>query len=287
MIKCKFELKIFLLIFPVIVFILSFAKCTTADVLDINVIPPEYKVEYELDVVYCTTVDADKSIVDLKMDIYYPVNEITEKRPLIIMIHGGSFMKGFGGKESCGNWANIMAGKGYVVSSIEYRLWRGITSVYKAIKAAIFDAQASIRYFKANAELWNIDPEQIMIGGYSAGASVALFVSYYPELPGNDNYSYSEYSSDVFAVFSVSGSWGPGQSANYMDEGEPDICIFHGTRDMVVSVREAYETIEQANSVGVYLESYIYNKASHNLLSIKINEISMRLDEFYKTISNK
>ncbi len=283
-------LKKYYILFPslFILLIYSFANCTVADVIDIDVIPPEYKVEYELDVVYSSTVDADKSIVDLKMDIFYPVfNEITEKRPLIILIHGGSFMKGFGGKESCRNWANILAGKGYVVSSIEYRLWRGITSVFKAIKAAIYDAHAAIRYFRANAELWNIDSDRILIGGYSAGASVALYVAYYPEIPGNDNFSNSEFSSDVFAVISVSGSWGPGQSANYMDEGEPGICIFHGTRDMVVSVREAYETMDQADSMGVYAESYIYNKASHNLLSIKINEISMRIDEFYKTITKK
>ena len=56
---------------------------------------------------------------------------------------------------------------------------------------------------------------------------------------------------------------------------------------MVVSVREAYETMERADFIGVYSESYIYNKASHNLLSIKINEICMRLDEFYKNISSK
>lgn len=265
---------------------ISILSCTTPDIRDIDSVPAKYKVQYEYDIVYSTATDADGSIIDLRMDMYYPDTEEFEKRPLLIMIHGGSFMKRFGGKESCRNWARIMAGKGYVVSSIQYRLWRGITSVYKAIKAAIFDAEAAVRYFKANAENWNIDPERILIGGYSAGASVALYVAYYPDIRGNDNFSYSEYSTDVLGVFSVSGAWGPGQSANYMDKGEPPICIFHGTHDMVVNVREAYETKERADTVGIYAESYIFNKAKHNLLNIKMNEICMRIDKFYKNICN-
>jgi predicted esterase len=266
--------------------ILFFYYCTTPDILDIDPIPPKYNVITEYDIVYSSAPDADGNIIELKMDIYYPDTDDTERRPLIIMIHGGSFREGFGSKESCRKWARIMAGKGYIVSSIQYRLWRGKTSVFKAIKAAIFDAEASVRYFKANADKWNINPLRIMIGGYSAGASTALYAAYNPDFKGNDNNAYSEYPGDVFAVFSLSGAWGPGQSADYMDKGEPPICIFHGTSDMVVNIREAYETKNRTDTVGIYSELYIFSRAGHNLLNIKINEICMRMDLFYLLIKD-
>jgi len=64
-----------------------------------------------------------------------------------------------------------LAGRGYVAVSTSYRL----APKYQ-FPAAIFDVKAAVRWLKANAGLYQIDPDRIGVTGDSAGGHLAQFL---------------------------------------------------------------------------------------------------------------
>ena len=74
---------------------------------------------------------------------------------------------------------SLLRKRGYVTASIQYRLtsiWNLTDSMHmlQTVMNGISDAKAAIRYFRkdaaTNGNVFGIDPNQIYIGGYSAGA---------------------------------------------------------------------------------------------------------------------
>ena len=59
---------------------------------------------------------------NLQVDIYQPEGDLIEKRPLLILAHGGSFIAGVRTNPSMVSLAEKFSKKGYVVASISYRL---------------------------------------------------------------------------------------------------------------------------------------------------------------------
>lgn len=127
------------------------------------------------------------SFQTLLADIYEPCNDTETARPLIIAIHGGAWATG--NKADMAFFGQAMAKRGYVVASISYRL--SITpnvlcfnaevdriKMVRAFYRAMQDAKAAVRYFRANAAQYGIDPDKIFVGGHSAGAFTALGVGY-------------------------------------------------------------------------------------------------------------
>jgi hypothetical protein len=91
------------------------------------------------------------------------------------------------------------------------------------------DAQAAVRWLRANAAQYRIDPDRIAIAGFSAGALTSLFVGSRPEDPGDSGNP--GYSSRVGAAVSYSGGL---PANNFFDQGDAPTMIFHGTNDEVV-----------------------------------------------------
>ncbi len=102
----------------------------------------------------------------LLLDLFVPGN-IKEKLPLIVWIHGGGWDSG--DKENCP--ALMFAKKGYAVASINYRLTQEAV-----FPAQIHDCKASIRFLRANASKYNIDPDRIGVCGGSAGGHLVTLL---------------------------------------------------------------------------------------------------------------
>jgi acetyl esterase/lipase len=101
-----------------------------------------------------------------KLDLYLP--EKTESRlPMIAWIHGGGWQGG--SKERCP--AVSFVGKGYAVASINYRL-----SQHAKFPAQIEDCKAAIRWLRANAPKYHLDPEHIGVWGASAGGHLVALL---------------------------------------------------------------------------------------------------------------
>ena len=132
----------------------------------------------------------------LTLDLYCP-EKVPDPLPVIVWIHGGGWHKGK--KERCP--AVTMVQNGYAVASIDYRL----TDV-APFPAQIEDCKAAVRWLRANASKYNLDPDRIGVWGFSAGGHLAALLGTsggVKELEGTgDNMSYS---SRVQAVCVVSG----------------------------------------------------------------------------------
>ncbi len=133
---------------------------------------------------------------NLQLDIYSP-KSITHPLPVVLWIHGHRWS--YGSKEQRPSF-NLMA-QGYMVVSIDYRL-----SGDAPFPAAIEDCKAAVRWLRANAATYHIDPDHIGAWGHSAGGHLAALLGTsggVAELEGaGDNPTFS---SRVQAVCDMSG----------------------------------------------------------------------------------
>jgi len=189
----------------------------------------------------------------LKLDFYEPTGDTETARPLIIWVHGGSFIGGSKTDIDVKTWSQRFAKKGYACASIDYRLGFfpfDSANAVKAVVRATQDLRAAIRFFykdRQNSDTYKIDTNRIYIGGSSAGAITALHVGYLDKeceiqdylnastiasLGGLEGVSGNPgYSTDVKAVIN-----GCGALARYswLEAGDIPLCSIHGTNDGTV-----------------------------------------------------
>jgi len=186
----------------------------------------------------------------LKMDIYEPQGDNLQKRPLVIMAFGGSFISGQ--RSDVAYLCKVFAKLGYVSATIDYRVgffFPDQTTTTLAVVRAMHDMKAAVRYFYKDAQTSNnyrVDTNLIFVGGVSAGAITAIHAAYldndseipsylYPDtaglggvagLSGNQGYS-----SKVAGVVSYSGTIG---DTSWINTGDVPIMSIHKTGDQTV-----------------------------------------------------
>ncbi|HEY2784744.1 MAG TPA: alpha/beta hydrolase [Fimbriiglobus sp.] len=89
--------------------------------------------------------------------------------PAVLCIHGGGFRAG--NREGYDGLCLRLAAKGYVAATVTYRL----APKYK-FPAAVYDTKAAVRWLRANAAKYHIDPDRIGVTGGSAGGHLAQFL---------------------------------------------------------------------------------------------------------------
>src|SRR5690606_37528266 len=107
-----------------------------------------------------------------------------EVQPMMILLHGGSFITELGDKSGMEEISRLMASKGFVVASVGYRTWSyskaGLPNeehLIDVIVKAMFDLQTAIEYVvreNGQGDFPQVDVQNLVIGGGSAGAIVAL-----------------------------------------------------------------------------------------------------------------
>jgi len=100
-----------------------------------------------------------------KLDLYVP--DVGGPLPLIIWVHGGVFRMG----SKIDNVPLAYLNAGYAVASINYRL-----SQHAIFPAQIEDAKAAVRWLRANAETYRLDPNHFGAWGESAGGYLAAML---------------------------------------------------------------------------------------------------------------
>lgn len=192
----------------------------------------------------------ETDLLDLELDIYYPKTDNFKNRPLVMLIHGGAFY--IGSKESAVEkaLATTLAKRGYVVASIAYRLGFKLLasdielSGYRAIQ----DGKAALRFLAHNAKGLGIDPNQIYVGGTSAGGVASLNLAFMDsdELPeriqeaikqrriGSMEASGNKYD-ETYTIKAVANMWGAVSDLNMIDPDEKvSVLSIHGTADEIV-----------------------------------------------------
>lgn len=124
-----------------------------------------------------------------QLDICYATRG--KARPLIVWIHGGGWESGSKDR----NPALLMVAEGYAVAAINYRLTDDAPW-----PAQIEDCKAAIRFLRANADRYRIDPNRIGVWGGSAGGHLAAMLGTAGDVQDFDTASNSQHSSRVQAV---------------------------------------------------------------------------------------
>src|SRR5215211_391527 len=188
------------------------------------------------DLTYGSAPDNAGNPVTLKLDLYQPSGDTVARRPAVVYVHGGGFSHG--DKSAGAGFASYLAQRGFVVVSINYRLLAPLgcggqrdpsPECEAAAIAAQHDAQAAVRWLRANATTYRIDPSRIAMAGASAGAITSLLVGWRPEDPGSSGNP--GFSSAIRAAVSISGGV---PTTEFITRDDAPAIFFHGTADHTV-----------------------------------------------------
>lgn len=148
------------------------------------------------------------------------------------------------------------AKRGYVAVAIDYRQWRMGT-----FPAQVHDVKCVVRWLRANARKYKIDPDHIGVAGFSAGGYLALMLGLTQPSDGlegecgslkyssrvqavvnlagiSDLISYYKYKGADYIVYSVKGSpeetpdrYKKASPLSYVRENSPPVLSIHGNED--------------------------------------------------------
>lgn len=145
----------------------------------------------EKDIIY----DAPDGI-EMKLDMK-TLDDGKNNKPAVIAIHGGGWEEG---SKTDGMWmGDPVVNMGYTVFAINYRL-----TPVAPFPAQIEDCKSSVRFVRANAKRFNINPDKIGTYGHSAGGHLASILGTLPQgvFEGKGNPGVS---SEVQAAISYAG----------------------------------------------------------------------------------
>ena len=226
----------------------------------------------------------DNELLDLKLDLYFSRTDSLKKKPVVMLIHGGAFY--IGSKESACEQAlaYALAKRGYFVASIDYRLGfkPTATDIEMSAYRAIQDAHAALRFLAHHAPGIGLDPNQVYVGGTSAGAVASLNVAFMdnderPErileaekkgLTGKIEDSGNRYT-ESFKIKAVANMWGAVSDLNIIDADEKiPVLSIHGTDDVVVPFEYDFPFRNSLMINRVIMDKMYGSKTIHDRLNI-------------------
>ena len=228
--------------------------------------------------------------------------------PVIVWICGGAYMV-----VDHAVWMPEMvrfARAGYVVASIEYR-----TTNEASFPAQLIDVKSAIRYLRAHAREYCLDPDRIFVMGESAGGTMACLLGTTGDTDAYDQGDHLTFSSRVQGVVDfygltdmdpnarITGGAVPywtmdaflggadaagmaykASAVNHVSSDTPPFMILHGSEDPVVPLeqsRRLYDTLVQN---GVPAEFLILEGAAHGDDRFYQDEMAERIMAFFNKI---
>lgn len=228
--------------------------------------------------------------VELRLDLVVPDTAPEKPLPMLVFIHGGGWNRG--DKSAHARRIAGFPNRGYAGASITYRF-----TPEHPHPAQISDVQAAIRFIKAHAETFGIDPNRVILWGNSAGghlASLTGTASNSIEFPRNGLWEAENHS--VFAVISFAGpnsNFLSNESNNnrsmtaflgapslsvperaleampitHIDPTDPPFFIAHGDADTIVPVQSSRDFVAALKDAKVLVEYHELPGGGHNLSS--------------------
>lgn len=229
---------------------------------------------------------------ELKLDLAQPAGD--GPFPAIIFIHGGGWYQG--NRQAYKTQIREAAERGYVAATISYRLMKfdqdqkDSTSAAPNFPAQIHDAKAAVRWLRANADTYHVDPQRIGATGGSAGGHLSLLVGLTDsesDLEGKSGNP--DQSSRVQAVVNFFGptdmaachetssvawifrlfmggtpdeavaTYKAASPTTYISDDDPPVLTLHGDQDALVPIAQATRLDEKMKAAG----------ASHTLIVLK------------------
>lgn len=190
------------------------------------------------------------------LDLAMPAQKSDEPRPAIVFIHGGGWRNGDKRRGAFLGLALHFASKGYVTITTNYRL--GSEKLH-----CIEDVKCAVRWLRAHADKYNVDPDRIGAYGNSAGAHLVtmLGISYTEKKLEGDG-PWQDYSSRVQAVAASATPTTPRLTAdvdyppkliqpmNYITADAPPFLLFHEISDSTVAVSNSDDFVKAMKEAG-------------------------------------
>ena len=153
-------------------------------------------------VVFATYLDTNSAVQSLKLDLYLPTNS-PAPLPVVIWIFGGAWM---GGSRSLAGPTSAdmlnLCSRGYALVAIDYRL-----SGVAKWPAQIHDVRGAVRWLRAHAGAYNLDPNRFGVWGASSGAHLADVLA----LCDGPSCSVGNTTVDMQGKTTIPGLWGAGE----------------------------------------------------------------------------
>ncbi|WP_297421573.1 alpha/beta hydrolase [Clostridium sp.] len=231
--------------------------------------------------------------VPLTLDIYGPKNKVYKSSPVILYVHGGSWV--YGDKsipEALSPILDTFRDQGYTIISTSYELMRSKENFNKQIS----DVKDTIRWIYKNESTYNFDTNEIGVLGVSSGAHLALMASYSNENEFTDDLALSKYSSKVKYLIDFAGptdlnllnttnlnydltkvfasisnkedvikKYNP---INYVKKSNPNTLIIHSYSDDVVPYESSKKLYNKCIEIGAKADLITLNSTAHDLSSI-------------------
>lgn len=239
-----------------------------------------------------------------RLDLFHPKAKTDKPRPGIVFVHGGGWRSGDKRAGTFLNGAIEYAQRGYVTITINYRL-----TGEAPFPASIEDVKCAVRWFRAHAKEYNLDPDRIGAYGNSAGAhlvSILGLVKPDAELEGNG--PWQDHSSMVQAVaasatpadltlFRSSAQSDERFENNdhtvselkrlcsplyHVSKGAPPFLLFHGTSDRTVDVKHGdifNAALKKADCDVTYIR---INDAGHGVFNQHADRTKPAMEKFFE-----
>ncbi len=226
--------------------------------------------------------------------------------PAVICIHGGGFRAGK--RDGYDTLCVKLAERGYVAATISYRL-----APKFQFPAAVHDTKAAVRWMRANAKTYKVDPARIGVTGGSAGGHLAQFLAVTAHVPRFEGTGGNpDQSSSVTCVVNVYGpsdftkSYGKSVDAHEVlplwfggnldtkrdlhiqgsplywvtPDAAPTLCI-HGTEDKYVAHEQAVWLVDKLKASTVEAELLTLEGAGHGFKGADSEKAEKALFEYF------
>lgn len=240
----------------------------------------------------------------MKLDLVCPKNPPARPLPALVYIHGGGW--NHGSKNDHARKIIGYAKDGYIGVSIEYRL------THEAIfPAQLEDCKLAIRFLRANAEKYHINPDKIGVWGSSAGGHLAALLGTtggIKELEGNGGWpdfssrvqavcdcsgpvdfinEYADRYSSVTKLLGINALADPERArrampGTYASPDDPPFLIIHGTKDTTVPFENSRLFYEDLKRAGVRVSFLPVEGAGHSFSDYP--QVTAAAKEFFEKL---
>ncbi len=242
----------------------------------------------------------------LLLDIYQPTEPASTPRPAVVLIHGGGWSSL--DKSTMRTMGVFLAHSGFVAFSVDYRLFSvDKDKVENPFPAQLDDVQRAVRWIRANAAKYQVDPKRIGAFGHSAGAQLASLLGLEPTRD-KSGAALDSYSSTVQAVVDYAGPtdftahrdaddddflnkflggdyahhadlWQQASPVFHVWKDAAPFLIIHGTQDDNVPIAQAQEFADKLKQAGASVkfvkieDSHTFSKPENRLqLAIEVRD---------------
>jgi acetyl esterase/lipase len=250
----------------------------------------------------------------LLMDVFVPKQRVQTPTPAVLWIHGGGWERG---DKNGSSGALLLANEGFVTASLFYRL-----SGDWPFPADIEDCKCAIRYLRANAAKYEIDPDRIGVAGASAGGHLAELAAVadesaglegtggWPKVSSRVQAASAYYGASDFTVGAMQFQHHTGKvivklfrgteqekpelyrqasPLFFVSKDDPPMLLAHGEEDELVPFDQSVRMAEAYRRMGLPVEMIAVKNAGHDFekagdgpLTPSIEEVHQRTIDFFK-----